>query len=247
MTSYLDKLKHIDCILKKKSIHSQVQEVQTIVEAVQNKQILLTAPARLGFLPDEFEAILSVIGSSKRQELTTLNHLLNSVRQFLSLKYGIWSVPNVETAGLIKKELNITSALEIMAGNAYWSKALSSVGIKTIATDSLQWAKTSKTGGQLMMAVQNYSAEEAIQKFNKVDLILCSWSPNFGDSDLSAISAWRKYNPKSKMLFIGERNGATNSPTFWEQERFINSSQIKAINSSFRSFDFINERIFEIK
>lgn len=247
MTSYLDKLKQIDDTLEEKQVHSQVLEVQNIIETVANKQVLTIAPMKLGFLPDKFEEILSIVGSSKRQELTTLNHLLNSVRQFLSLKYGIWSVPNLKTTSLIKKELHISSALEIMAGNAYWSKALTLAGIKTIASDSLQWAKTSPTGGQWMMPVQNYSAKNAIKKFNKVDLILCSWSPNFGDSDLTAIAAWKRYNPESKLLFIGEKNGATNSPTFWEKERFINSSQMKRINSSFNSFDFIDEQIFEIE
>ena len=54
-------------------------------------------------------------------------------------------------------------------------------------------------------------ADQAIEKYQDVDLILCSWSPNFGNSDIETIAAWRKFNPNSHLLFIGEKDGATNS------------------------------------
>lgn len=245
MTNYLQKIKQLDNSLGNKKVHNQVEEIDKLVATVAEKKVLSVAPLRLGFLPDEFEDLLVGMGSAKKNELTTLNHLLNSARQFLSLKY--WSVPNLKTANLIKRELHIASALEIMAGNAYWSKALNEVDIDTIATDSLEWAKTSQTGEQMMMPVKNYAAEVAIKKFDQVDLIICSWSPNFGDSDLSAVRAWRDYNPNSKLLFIGEKNGATNSPQFWENEQFVKTEAISKINASFKSFDFIDEQFFEIK
>ncbi len=58
------------------------------------------------------------------------NNLLNNFRSFLSREYGVWSLPNLETARLIKQEYHVKSSLEIMAGNAYWSKAFKSGGDK---------------------------------------------------------------------------------------------------------------------
>ena len=134
-----------------------------------------------------------------------------------------------------------------MAGNAYWSKALTEVGLKTIATDSLEWSKTSKTGSQQATKVLNLSAPEAIRAFPDVQLVICAWAPNFDESDLSAIEAWQKYNSSSRLLFIGEKNGVTNSATFWHQIHFSHSPELQTVNHSFTSFDFIEEQIFEIK
>lgn len=204
------------------------------------------APASLGLLPDQFEDILQEIGADKKKKLTDINNLFNNFRQYLSLKYGIWSVANLNTAKLIKEKLHVKTALEIMAGNAYWSKALEEVGVKTISTDSLEWAKTSSTGAKPFHKIIDLKADQAIKKYQDVDLILCSWSPNFGSSDLETIAAWRKYNKDSHLLFIGEQDGATNSPEFWSHNWFKKTKELREINRSFRSFDFIDEQIFEI-
>ncbi len=247
MTDYLTKLHKLDQQLNNKTVHRQANEIEQIINVVAHKGVLPQAPAKLGFLPDQFEEILNIIGQEKRNKLTAMNHLLNSLRQFLSLKFGIWSLPNLQTAFLIKNKLGINSALEIMAGNAYWSYALKQAGVETIATDSLEWAKTSSTGRKTFYSVKDYGATEAIKKFRTVDLILCSWSPNFGQADLAVAAAWRKYQPQSKLLFVGEKDGATNSAAFWEQERFIKTEAMKEINASFSSYDFIDEKIFELK
>lgn len=246
MTKYLTKLTKLDMELNSSLLHKQVVEVKLISAYVKKKKVLPHAPAKLGFLPDQFEEILNKIGTNEKEKLTAANNLLNNFRQYLSLQYGIWSIPNLQTASLIKEELNVHSALEIMAGNAYWSKALAEVGIKTISTDSLDWAKTSTTGAWPFQPVIDLSADEAIKQYRKVDLILCSWSPNFGTSDIRAISTWRKYNKYSHLLFIGEKNGATNSPAFWLHSRFKKNANLAKINQSFKSFDFINEQVFEI-
>ena len=61
------------------------------------------------------------------------------------------------------------------------------------------------------------------------------------------VKAWKKYNPKSHLLFIGEEMGATNSSEFWLTEHFTKSTAINKINKSFVSYDFINEKIYEIE
>lgn len=246
MTKFIDKLTSLDKVIDAPEVHRQVEEIKDVDIHVRQGQPVAEAPEKLGLLPDQFEEILDQIGWAKKRELTEANNLFNNFRQYLSLKYGIWSVANLETARLIKEKLNVQMALEIMAGNAYWSQALEKVGIKTISTDSLEWAKTSATGAEPFHPVIDLSAEDAIKKYHDVDLFLCSWSPNFGQSDLMAIKAWRKFNPTSHLLFIGEREGATNSADFWQRDWFKNSSALREINRSFKSFDFIDEQVFEI-
>lgn len=247
MTDFLEKINHLAAEIDNKQVYQQAKEIMTIIQAIEKKQVLVKAPELLGFYPDELEEIAKEVDPQKIAALKIINQLFNSTRQFLSIHYGLWSLPNLETAQAIKEKLHVKSALEIMAGNAYWTQALNQVGIKTIATDTLQWAKTSRTGQQPFESVLNQSASSAIAQFTAVDLILCSWAPNFNCSDLAAVKAWKKYNPKSHLLFIGEKNGATNSSNFWHQEKFSHSPALRQINQTFTSYDFIDEQIFEIE
>lgn len=246
MTKFLEKANKLDQEIDFSLTHEQVREMKEVDHYVSQGKPLPVAPKKIGLLPDEFEDILGTIGQDKRKQLTDLNNLFNNFRQYLSLKYGIWSIANLQTAKLIKEKFKVKTALEIMAGNAYWSRALEDSGVKTISTDSLEWAKTSKTGSTPFHQVIDLPAKQAIEKYNQVDLILCSWSPNFGRSDLDTVVSWQKYNKNSHLLFIGEQNGATNSPEFWSHHWFKKTHALGVINHSFPSFDFINERIFEI-
>ena len=243
MTKFIEKLNIINQKIDNRIVNEQVKEINKIIETVAQKKVLIKSPNRLGLFPDELEEITK---EANFKDVKTMNHLLNSVRQFLSLKFGIWSLPNLTTATLIRKELKVSTAVEIMAGNAYWTKALNEAGIQTIATDSLEWAKTSLTGKKQFSYVENLDAIKAIKKYNTVDLIFCSWSPNFGKSDLDVIASWKKYAPNSHLLFIGEKNGATNSPEFWNFTHFKKTPELAKINQSFVSYDFIDEKIFEI-
>lgn len=245
MTEFLTKLDIIDKELNNKIIHKQIEEVKQIDQAVAKHTVLESAPSGLGILPDQFEEILEELGDDQQRKLKIAQNMLDSVRQYLSLKYGVWSLPNLETALAIKNEFNVHTALEIMSGNAYWSKAFKEVGIKSVATDSLEWAKSSETGQNGFVTVENLSATDAIKKYPDFDIILCSWSPNFGHSDIDVIKVWKRIS-SSKLFFIGEKEGATNSTEFWQKVSFINSSSLKRINETFPSYDFIDEKIFEI-
>lgn len=245
MTDFLTKLDIIDKELNNNIIHKQVEEVKQINQAVTNHDVLTKAPNALGILPDQFEEILEELGNDHQRKLKIAKNMLDSVRQYLSLKYGVWSLPNLETALAIKNEFNVHTALEIMSGNAYWSQAFKKIGIKTVATDSLEWAKSSETGQNSFVSVENLSATKAIEKYPDFDIILCSWSPNFGHSDIDVIKTWQKVS-SSRLFFIGEKEGATNSTEFWQKAKFINSLSLKRINATFLSYDFIDEKIFEI-
>lgn len=247
MTKFLTKLTKLEQEINHPAVKRQVEEIALIDSYVQAGKPLKRAPRRLGLLPDEFEEVLVEVGPDKEGALRDLNNLLNNFRQYLSLIYGIWSLPNIQTAQLIKNKLHVQTALEIMAGNAYWSQALAQVGIKVHSTDSLEWAKTSTTGAKPFYPVEDLPADQAIKKYHTVNLVLCSWSPNFGHGDLETVAAWHKYNPSCHLLFVGEKEGATNSPEFWHQNWFKNSAALDEINHSLQSFDFINEQVFEIK
>jgi hypothetical protein len=247
MTDFLTKINQLDAAINRQQVHKQTLEVRQIISFVKHKNILPNAPKSLGFLPNEVEEINKTLTFNQIKQFKIINQLFNSLRQFLSVKYGIWSLPNLTTADLIKENLQIKNGLEIMAGNGYWSKALSQVGVNMIATDSFEWSKTSATGRQTCQPIYNFDALMAIKKFTNVELIICSWAPNFTKSDLLAVKTWERYNPNSHLLFIGEKNGATNSLEFWHKMHFSQSSELHQINQSFSSFDFINEQVFEIK
>lgn len=247
MSDFLTKINQLDAAINNQQVHKQTLEVREIISFVKHKNILPQAPESLGFLPNEVEQISRTLTFKQINQFKIINQLFNSLRQFLSVKYGIWSLPNLTTARLIKENLQIKHGLEIMAGNGYWSKALSQVGVSMTATDSFEWSKTSNTGRQTCQPIYNFDALMAIKKFTNVELIICSWAPNFTKSDLLVVKAWKKYNPNSHLLFIGEKRGVTNSPDFWYRMHFSQSSKLHQINQSFSSFDFINEQVFEIK
>ena len=247
MTDYLSKLALLNRQISHPQVATQVEEINQIVNTVAKRELLNKAPEPLGLLPDQYEQILKEIGTEKSQQLKITNKLLNSLRQFLSLRYGIWSVPNLTTIQQILNEFHPKQVLEIMAGNSYWSLGFKTLGIDTIATDSNEWAKTSQTGSSPFIPVLNYDASLAISSFTQVDLILCSWAPNFTKDDLNVVQNWQKYNPHATLLFVGEKDGATNSPDFWHRQLLSHSSAITRINNTFKSFDFIDEQIFQVK
>ena len=247
MTDYLSKLALLNKQISHPQVATQVKEINQIVNAIAARELLKKAPVPLGLLPDQYEQILEEIGTEKSQQLKITNKLLNSLRQFLSLRYGIWSVPNLATIQQIQDEFHPKQVLEIMAGNAYWSLGFKTLGIETIATDSNEWAKTSQTGSSPFIPVFDYDAISAIRRFTQADLILCSWAPNFTKDDLNVVQNWQKYNPHATLLFVGEKDGATNSPDFWHKQLFSHSAATTRINDTFKSFDFIDEQIFQVK
>ena len=242
MKKYQNKLNKLDKELNYLPLHEQVIVINNIITHLEKGKILQKSPNSLGFLPDSLDIMIENTASSEKAQ--EVNNLLNNFRSFLSREYGIWSLPNLETAKLIKQEYNVKSSLEIMAGNAYWSKALSEVGIKATASDSFAWAKSSTTGESPIFETENLDALSAIKKHPEVDLIICSWAPNFGEDDVNILNLYRQLDYQPVLLFIGEKFGATNSITFWQEAKTTTN---KKVNRSFRSFDFINEKVFEIK
>ena len=122
MKKYQNKLNKLDKELNYLPLHEQVIAINNIITHLEKGKILQKSPNSLGFLPDSLDIMIENTASSEKAQ--EVNNLLNNFRSFLSREYGIWSLPNLETAKLIKQEYNVKSSLEIMAGNAYWSKSL---------------------------------------------------------------------------------------------------------------------------
>lgn len=248
MTNYQKELITIDQTLAIPEIHEQVREILTILTCLDKRRVLTEQPKPVGLLPDKYDELYWQLKGSKRYLLKKIDNLFNNFRSYLSRKYGLWSLANLKTAQTFKDQYQIKTSLEVMAGNGYWSKALSEVGVKAISTDSMSWAKSSQTGMQSFYQTEKLGALEAIKKYQDVDLVLCCWAPNFGQADLEVLQAFRKYTKAgSHLLFIGEKDGATNTDEFWKHAKIINDLQIKRVNQTFPNFDFIDEKVYEIK
>lgn len=247
MENFVKKLIKLDKSIKSEIIHKRVLEVEEVIETIDKKDVIATMPSKFEILPDEFEEISNQLTNKQLKDLIILNKLLTNFRSYLSRKYGIWSLPNLKAAANLKSEFNIKTALEVMAGNGYWSLALNKVGVETIATDSLQWAKTSQTGSNAFYPIEKLTAQQAIKKYANIDLILCAWAPNFGNEDYKLLQTYRKVcSLDTKLIFIGEKDGATNTETFWQEAKIVEKKKIKRINQTFQSFDFIDEKFYGI-
>ena len=249
MNNYQLKINKLAKIIQEPIITYQVKEINMACKIINNRQVLNKSLTPLGLKPDELDQLERKLPDEKKKDLYAINNLLNNFRSFLSRYFGIWSLPNQKSADLLASQFQVHTGLEIMAGNGYWSKALANSSVKMIATDSLTWAKSSKTGQENFYQIEKLDALSAIEKYKNVDMIICSWAPNFGDIDYQVLKQYRKYcnQEATKLFFIGEKYGATNTDKFWQEAHQLNNAKLKRINHSFESFDFINEEIYEIE
>lgn len=106
------------------------------------------------------------------------------------------------------------SVLEIMAGSGYISKSLKDEGVNVVAVTDI---KESSWGFKKEWTeVEKLSANEAIMKYNNVDIIICSWA--YMDNNMyEALLTMREYNPNAILLYIGEdHGGCTANDNFFE-------------------------------
>ena len=106
------------------------------------------------------------------------------------------------------------SVLEIMAGTGYISKSLKNEGVNVVAVTDI---KESSWGFKREWTeVEKLSANDAIMKYNNVDIIICSWA--YMDNNMyEALLTMREYNPNAIILYIGEnQGGCTANDNFFE-------------------------------
>src|SRR5699024_12551558 len=77
--------------------------------------------------------------------------------------------------------------------------------------DSFAWAKSSTTGDAPIFETENLDAISAIKKHPEVDLIICSWAPNFGEDDVNILNLYRQLDYQPVLLFIDRKSTRLNS------------------------------------
>lgn len=182
--------------------------------------------------------------------LPKLDELLRNFRDYLEDTYGMWSYTNSSFTNALSHYLNGAPVLEVMAGNGYISKGLrNSNPHQTIyTTDSQAWVKENETGKHPVTKVEKLDAIAAVDKYgHDVDYVIMSWAPDKGDQDWQFLQHLRKNYPDIKLLVVGEKNGATNSPAFWQHAKLSQPAELQKVNQYLKSFDLIDEQIYLAK
>ena len=179
--------------------------------------------------------------------LPKLDRLLRNFRDYLETTYGMWSYTNTSFISALSDYLAGAPVLEIMAGNGYLSKGLRDHNpLQTIfTTDSQAWVKENETGKHPVTTIEALDALAAIEKYgDQVDYVLMSWAPDKDENDYQVLELLRKRFPDVRLLVIGERNGATNSPKFWHLARLSQPAALAPVNAGLKSFDLIDEQVY---
>ncbi|WP_137597567.1 SAM-dependent methyltransferase [Paucilactobacillus kaifaensis] len=180
--------------------------------------------------------------------LPKLDRLLRNYRDYLETTYGMWSYTNSLFVKQLSQLTDGQPVLEVMAGNGYISKGLKNLNSQqiVITTDSQAWTTENETGKHPVTTIESLDALSAFDKYeSQIKYVIMSWAPDKQTTDWELLQKIRNSARNIKLLVIGEQNGATNSSAFWNNVEIIPNSTIDQINTQFKSFDLINEKLFE--
>ncbi|WP_413627830.1 SAM-dependent methyltransferase [Fructilactobacillus vespulae] len=181
-------------------------------------------------------------------DLPELDRKLRSFRDYLEEQYGMWAYISSGFTAELAKFLNGRPALEVMAGNGYISQGLQNNHAQIIATDSLTWTHENQTGKQTVVPVEQLTALEAYEKYkDQVDFIIMCWSPDGLPIDMELLNSIRNDDYPVQLLVIGEQNGATNSPEFWQTAKFVTTDDLTELNQFYPHFDLIKDQVYLVK
>ncbi|USS89165.1 SAM-dependent methyltransferase [Fructilactobacillus cliffordii] len=173
---------------------------------------------------------------------------LRSFRDYLEEHYGMWAYISSSFTQQLAQYLDGHPALEVMAGNGYITKGLLDQKATVIGTDSLEWQSENETGKHQVAPIEKLNALEAYEKYkDQVDYIIMSWSPDGVPVDDELLAAIRRDDHPVQMIVIGEKDGATNSPAFWEHAELVADPGIEQLNQYLPHFDLINDRVYLVK
>ncbi|WP_251545711.1 SAM-dependent methyltransferase [Limosilactobacillus caecicola] len=182
--------------------------------------------------------------------LPKLDRLLRNFRDYLEETYGMWSYTNSSFTNSLSKYLAGKPVLEVMAGNGYLSKGLRNSNPHQViyTTDSQAWTKENETGKHPVTPIERLDAFAAVQKYgHQVDFVIMSWAPDKGEQDWELLQLLRNDYPELQFLVIGEKDGATNSPAFWQNAHLSQPTELQEVNQYLKSFDLIDEQIYLVK
>lgn len=175
-----------------------------------------------------------------------LDRCLQNYRQFLQTYFGFWGqITQAVAAGFAR--LPGKRYLEVMAGNGYLSYGLRRLHQQVYTTDSLTWTAENQTGRKLWTPVVPLDACQAYRKYRQnIDYVVMVWSPDGVPVDWQLLQLVRQDSLKIPLLCVGEKDGCTNSPQFWQAAHFNDNSEIRQLNQFFPPLDLVREQVFWI-
>ena len=146
---------------------------------------------------------------------------------------------------------HIKTALEVAAGNGWFSHNLQKEGFQVITTDDLSWesdvnrASITVWKNNHFCDIEKLDATNAVEKYHsKIDCVIMSWPPYNCSMGYNVFAVAGRY--KLPILYIGEEYGCCGDDTMWEfiygleeQDKLIETN----VSESYISWDGIHDDI----
>jgi len=147
-------------------------------------------------------------------------------------KYNMWGLVDLTWTKELSAFLKDKKCLEITAGSGWLSKALEYHGVDVIVTDQNpnEGYVSSRVPVLADIEIEELTAVEAIDKYAKdIDCLVCSWPPYSPDESgvLSlAVQQLKQIGINIPIVYIGERDGCTDSEDLWDNVEEVSSISI---------------------
>ncbi|QIL50189.1 hypothetical protein G7084_01920 [Weissella coleopterorum] len=211
---------------------------EAMIEAVQRRIV--------GQYPNQ-PILGNKIWGQQVEALMGLDQLLHDFRDELIQRYKMYGYVSTPAVTELSNYLTGRKTLELMAGYGYLSAGLKSLQpdqwIHAVDNESWQF-QPNQSALKPQPLVEKMDALSALAHYgNEFEVLLVSWSPDADPVDLSILT-WVREHFQGEFLLIGEDNGATNSPAFWQT---ADLTPIDTYNQKFGSFDLIDEKLYRVK
>lgn len=187
------------------------------------------------------------VWADQREVLEQVDYCLQNIRDEFIEDFNMYAYLTPQFLTALSQYLNGRPTLEIMAGQGYLSAGLQALqpNQKLYVTDNQDWLNQPITAVQPVIDVESLSALEAIERYGtEVEVVLMSWAPDTSEIDWQVLQLLRQKYPSLEFLVIGERDGATDSRTFWQNAKL---KDLTAINATRPQFDLIDEKIYRVQ
>lgn len=165
------------------------------------------------------------------------------LRDFV-IKYMGFALVSNDWVKNLAKWIGDRTCLEIMGGKGVLSKALYENNVNIICTDDHSWDSFDFT--DLWFDVKKIDCLKAIEEY-KTDLIIISW-PYMDSKAYDCLQKIREINSDAQILYIGDPSSkSTADDNFHKSMKIIKDNNIEYINSIFKSWAGINDKIYLVK
>lgn len=175
--------------------------------------------------------------------LMPLDDDLAMFRQEIIQTFGIWHIPNQRWLVDLHHFINGRSVLEIMAGNALISAGLRQLQDEVTSTDNFDWRGQDILTPKPWTHVEQEDALKSVKR-RSFDVLILSWAPDTQNIDWQILTTLRNQGFTGDFIVIGEQNGVTNSPEFWQNAIL---SQPEILNQNHKPFDTIKDAVWLVK